>query len=161
MRPGGATTGDRSDRDVPIAVQIARKEPACDLAAGELQAWLQAAGPSYRLSQGEDITRPGHVLYDAMYSGQRVGYLHLYLPRRRNTGIVVRLRVELAWQRRGIGRQLVQTAAARERESRRRLFAEVPLANRAVNLFLAAVGWRRDPEHLQQVVGRVGWTLEL
>lgn len=162
MRPGGANCGEESGGELPLALAVARMEPAVDLTPPERKAWLDAAGPLYRLRRGEDITRPGQVLYRALAEGREIGYLRLALPRRRVLAWVEAVWVDVDRRRQGIGRRLVQETLAVDLDGQRQwLIADVPRANPAARDFFDALGFRPQGRPPRKTCDWIRWALPL
>jgi hypothetical protein len=112
-------------------------DPERDLSSRERLAWLESAGPRFRM-RSHDLVLAGHMLYYIAVDGTReCGYMTAYASRRRNFITLLRLWVDLDVQRRSVATQLVEHALFTD--PRPTTVARVPWRNVAAQLFLQSM----------------------
>lgn len=147
MRPGGEHLGGDRAHTLPLRVRIARMDPSAQLTPHQAAAWLDAAGPNFRL--GRDVTVYGLTVYIAttlcdqpadLIFPEQIGYIVAVAPPRRNFIVIRSVWVDMAVRRRGVGRQLVARLCDLAGD-RRRVLVDVGRANTTARDFFRGLGF--------------------
>lgn len=152
MRSGGSDHRGDAHHALPLRVRIARMDPSGELSPAEAAAWLDAAGPQFRLAADVTVGELGVYVAESREPGGMdqalaVGYMTTWMPARRSFIAIRSIWVEPAVRRRGIGRQLAAALANDVGGTTAAVvLVSVARANTQARQFFASVGFDPQPD---------------